>query len=213
MPGIHDLGPDMTSAHEAQLHDLTAVIAADASRMRVLELVRDLGLPDCWIGAGFVRSAVWDHLHGRTPRFPDGDVDVIWFDTTRADAAIDDALEVKLRCLDPAVDWSVTNQARMHARNGDAPYASTQDAVRYWPETATAIAVRIANGRIEIMAPYGLDDLVSMIVRPTPGFVGAKLGIVRKRVLDKRWRERWPRLAFAGDPEVVDARAKPGHDG
>ncbi|WRQ77412.1 nucleotidyltransferase family protein [Pseudomonas saxonica] len=30
-------------------------------------MVRSLNLPDCWIGAGFLRNAVWDYLHGRSP--------------------------------------------------------------------------------------------------------------------------------------------------
>ncbi len=38
---------------------LRAIIAADPLRMRVLDLVKALALPDCWVAAGFVRSAVW----------------------------------------------------------------------------------------------------------------------------------------------------------
>jgi Nucleotidyltransferase len=39
-----------------------------------------------------------------------------------------------------------------------------------------------------------LDDLFSMVVRPTPAFTGGKLLIFRERVREKRWLERWPRL-------------------
>ena len=52
----------------------------------------------------------------------------------------DRAIEAELRALAPGIDWSVKNQARMHLRNGDPPYSGATDAMRHWPETATAIA-------------------------------------------------------------------------
>jgi len=176
---------------------LSSLISADAARVRLLERVKALDLPDCWIGAGFVRSAVWDHLHGRAPAAPDGDVDVIWFDRTRAASDIDRELEARLNGIEPSVGWSVKNQARMHLRNGDEPYTSTADAMSHWPETATAVAVRLTDSGIEILAPFGLDDLFSLTVRPTPAFSGKRLPILQERMREKRWLERWPRLVLA----------------
>ena len=46
-----------------QLYQVQAIIAADPLRSRILRLVQELELPDCWVAAGFVRSAIWDHLH------------------------------------------------------------------------------------------------------------------------------------------------------
>lgn len=181
-----------------------ALIAADAGRLRLLRMVQDLQLPDGWIGAGFVRSAVWDHLHGRPPALPAGDVDVVWFDPAHASADDDRQLEGRLAAAAPTVDWSVTNQARMHLGNGDAPYASTADALRHWPETATAVAVRLTADGLDVLAPFGLDDLFDLVVRPTPAFAAGKLSVVQTRVQEKRWLERWPRLRI--DPDVSGAR-------
>ncbi len=201
----------MRLASGDQIQFVISTIAEDPARMRVLEIVRDLELPDCWIGGGFVRSPVWDRLSGRAPAFPDGDIDVLWFDPARSDSAIDAQLEEHLSALDPSLDWSVKNQARMHLRNGDTPYASTADAMRYWVETATAVAVRLAGDEIEALAPLGFDDLFSMTLRPTPAFAGVKCAVFHKRRQLKRWQERWPRLILVD--KVVDARDKPGHDG
>ncbi|MBL8805241.1 MAG: nucleotidyltransferase family protein [Rhodospirillales bacterium] len=170
------------------------LIAADPARMRVLAIVADLALPDCWIGGGFVRSPMWDRLSGRPPKFPDGDIDVLWFDPARTEAAFDEALEARLAAIDPTLEWSVKNQARMHLRNGNPPYASTADAMRHWVETATAVAVRLADGRVEVSAPLGFDDLHSMTVRPTPEFAGARIGEAASRLRAKRWLDRWPGL-------------------
>lgn len=184
-----------------RLTALQALIAADPARMRILRMVRDLALPDCWVAAGFVRNCVWDHGHGRTPAALPADIDVIWFDAARATAAHDAALESALLNHDKTLQWSVKNQARMHGRNGDAPYRSSTDAMRHWPETATAVGLRLGQGGgIDVAAPYGLDDLFNLAVRPTARFVGEKYPLYLERIRSKRWQARWPRLRIARRP-------------
>ena len=179
---------------------LRTILARDPLRWRILSLVRSLGLPDCWAAAGFVRNAVWDHLHGRAISPPATDVDVVWF--VAGPAAEDGALEAQLRNLDPAIEWSVKNQARMHLRNADPPYVCAEHAMRHWPETATSVGVRLTEqDGVQIAAPYGLGDLFGLIVRPTPRFAGAKLPVFCDRVRGKRWLEQWPMLKLA-DAEI-----------
>ncbi len=175
--------------------DLVALIAADDRRMAALAAVASLRLPDCWIGAGFVRDAVWDRLHGRPPAMPHGDVDVLYFDSRHLSPGDDAALERRLRAAAPEPDWSVRNQARMHLRNGDPPYRSVGDAMRFWPETATAVALRLAgNGAIEVMAPYRLGDLYRLRLVPTENFTTRKRAIFDQRIADKEWLARYPLL-------------------
>ncbi len=177
---------------ESRLRDL---LSADPWRMEILHLLRSLALPDSWIAAGFVRDAVWDHLHGHAPSAPAGDIDIIWFDPARTDPALDRHIEAQLALLRPDVDWSVKNQARMHLRNRDTPYADAADAMRHWPETATAIGVRLtADERLEINAPFGLDDLFGLRLVPGPAFRGARWAIFDERVRAKRWPTRYPLL-------------------
>jgi len=177
---------------------LLSLIARDDVRLRLLGHVASLNLPDCWIGAGFVRSAVWDHLHGRSPEASWDDIDVVWFDKNGAAVAADEAIEAHLKQADPSANWSVKNQARMHLSNGDAPYLSVEDAISRWPETATAVALRLQADAIDILAPLGLDDLFSMVIRPTPSFTGHKLSLFHDRMRAKQWLDRWPRLTVAG---------------
>src|SRR5689334_5936447 len=148
---------------------LEAILSRAPLRMRALQFVRSLALPDWAIGAGFIRAAVWDELSALTTASPVDDIDVLYFDPEDLGSARDDEIEQRLRDIEPALPWSVRNQARMHIRNGDSPYASTADALRFWLETPTCVAVRLdAEDRPEIMAPYGLADLFSMTIRPTP---------------------------------------------
>ena len=141
---------------------------------------------------------MWDAVHGRTANRLKGDVDVIWFDPFVTDAGYDRQIEIQLRAVIPEIDGSVKNQARMHVRNGDAPYLSATDAMRHWPETATAVAARRTDdGTCEIASPFGLDDLFNLIVRPTEQFAHEKHAIFERRVRSKAWLETWPRLTTA----------------
>lgn len=181
-----------------QVATIQMLMTVDPLRRAALEVVAGLNLPDCWIGAGFVRDAIWDHLHGYGATEPSGDVDVIWHDAVSPTPDADKSIEQRLRDTMPDLEWSVKNQARMHIRNGDSPYVSVAEAMRHWPETATAIAVRLGyGGIIEVNAPFGLKDLFALKLRPTPHFLSDKLNIFADRVASKHWIERYPKLAMA----------------
>lgn len=176
---------------------LLDIFVSDPVRWSLLQNVRSLDLPDCWIGAGFIRNAVWDYLHDIPVNPPKTDIDVIWFDSLMTDIGEDKRLEAILRHQKPDYHWSVKNQARMHARNGDDPYRSSPDALRYWPETATAVAVRLtAEDSLEIAAPCGLADLFELRLAPTPHFLKNKMETFKQRVADKRWLDFYPLLLF-----------------
>lgn len=144
----------MAMGHDTQLMTL---LLEDPLRMNALNAVARLDLTDRWIGASFVRDALGDHLHGSRRSVPHGDVDVVWFDAHNIEVVLDRQIECRLRGMMPGLQWSVKNQARMHQRIGDAPYRSVAEAMRHWPETATAVAVASdGKGSIRINAPFGL---------------------------------------------------------
>lgn len=178
------------------ISDIERLLEAHADLHALLVYVKSLGLPDAWIGAGFIRNSAWDVLHGReidVSRL--NDVDVVFFAPDDLRKEQEAAIERRLRALAPGIPWSAKNQARMHLRNGDAPYNNTFDAVAHWAETATAVAARSLDGKIEVMVPHGASDLLNLIVRPTPAF-RHKVDVYRKRVAAKDWCARWPKLTM-----------------
>jgi uncharacterized protein len=174
--------------------DITAFIIADSRRRAILDAVHRQRLPDWAVGAGFIRSAVWDALHGYAGPTPIADVDVLFFDAADVTRGRECTIEAALAEAMLDVPWSVKNQARMHRRNGDAPYIDTSHALRFWLETPTTVAIRIDDdGVATLLAPFGVEDLLAMVCRPTPRG-RERLSQYHQRMREKGWPARWPRV-------------------
>ncbi|WP_371811541.1 nucleotidyltransferase family protein [Sporosarcina sp. Te-1] len=171
--------------------DILLAIEEDEWMMSILRTVRTIDLPDWWICAGFVRSKIWDVLHGFEKRTPLADIDVIYFDSPNVDESFEKEWEHKLRLDHPNEPWSVKNQARMHLRNQLPPYRCAADAISKFPETATALGVKLDDaGSLELCMPHGLKDVLNCRVAATPFFSRSK---ERMRVFDTRMNEKnWP---------------------
>lgn len=181
--------------------DIILLIQNDKWMMDILKIVEDLNLPDWWIGAGFVRGKVWDTLHGYEKRTLVPDIDVIYFDKKDFVKSEEKSYSTKkeieyqnaLNKIMPKVKWSVTNQARMHLFHGDKPYKNSKESLSNWVETATCIGVRINKNKLTLVAPWGIDDLANLVLRPIPKF-NKNRKTFYKRIKDKKWLKRWPKL-------------------
>lgn len=174
---------------------IISLIEKDQVMMDVLKAVKQLHLPDWWVCAGFIRTKVWDTLHGFPSPTILPDVDVVYFDLENVSEELEKELESQLHTLMPGIPWSVKNQARMHVVNNQAPYISTIDAISKFPETATAIGASLdTDDNVTLTVPWGVEDLWNMEIRPTPDFEsgGELSAIYDKRLRDKRWIEKWP---------------------
>jgi hypothetical protein len=167
--------------------------------MRVLTAVRDSAAPDAWVGAGALRDLVWGTRYG-SGFDPLGvrDVDVAFFDPHDLSRANDDRWTARLAQRLPDVPWEAKNQAAVHtwyqAKFGGppvAPLTSIADAIGTWPETATAVAVRLGpDSAIEVVAPLGVTDLLDGVWRRNPR--RASLAQSRERLARHRPATRWP---------------------
>ncbi|WP_433282758.1 nucleotidyltransferase family protein [Micromonospora sp. CA-244673] len=181
--------------------ELAELLAACPWLVRVLGVVREAGLPDAWVGAGVLRDLVWGRRFGGgfEPRDV-RDVDVAFFDPHNLTRSGDAAATELLRRHDPAIPWEATNQAAVHTWYesvfGAGPVdalRSIAEAVTTWPETATAVAVRLdAAGTLHVCAPLGLDDLLDGIWRRNPRRVTVELS--RARLARHDPGRRWPKV-------------------
>jgi hypothetical protein len=155
----------MESLTKQKIIDL---IQSDSEMMAVLNVVESLDLHDWVVCAGFIRNKVWDFIHNNDTKTQSSDVDVMFFDSQDRNAAI--SIRKRLQNLRPDINWDVENQAFAHGNNNDSPYEDTLDSLSKLPETVTSIGVRSYGGELSLIAPYGIDDLVDCVIRPTPIF-------------------------------------------
>lgn len=175
--------------------DILELIKADPWMMNIIHIAEGLNFPDWIIGAGFVRNKVWDHLHGYSNEMvPTRDIDLVYFDPNGNNQKQDEQLSLRLT-QETGIQFEIVNQFYAHTWNGLPPYTSTEDSISTWPETATAIGVTIKRGELHLVAPYGIDDMVNLVLRPSPKFKG-NIDVVRKRAKDKVWLEKYPKLTF-----------------
>lgn len=178
--------------------DILNLINEDKWMMDILHTAEKLNLPDWVIGAGFVRNKVWDYLHGYQREKVDiNDIDLIYFDLNGNDENADKKLSEKLK-IKTGLNWEVVNEAYAHKwyTIKPPPYTSSEDAISKWPETATCIGVKIENGKLKLIAPYGVEDLVNLVIRPSPAFIDSDNveNIVVGRIKEKKWLKKWPKL-------------------
>lgn len=178
--------------------DILNLIKKDEWMMEVLKIAEKLDLPDWVIGAGFVRNKVWDYLHGFSNEKVDTpDVDLVYYDPKGNDEKADEELSIKIKNK-TGINFEVVNEFYAHNFNNIPPYKSTEDAISQWPETVTSLGVKLENGKLKLIAPYGIDDLINLIIRKSPKFPGTQ-EVIKERVKKKQWFEKWPKLKFSDD--------------
>jgi uncharacterized protein len=179
------------------------LLRSDLFRMNVLEKVRSLSLPDCWVAAGFVRNMVWDSLHDYS-NSPLNDIDVIFYDSEDSEGLLESSAAESLKIMDSSVNWEVKNQAFMHFRNGDKPYRSSEHAMAFWPEKETAVGAKLdAHANLEIAAPFGLVTLLAGLITHNPK---RDIATFNHRVHSKKWLAKWPRLKVVPQPQFAPDR-------
>ncbi|PCF47608.1 hypothetical protein CD148_10415 [Staphylococcus delphini] len=175
--------------------ELINIIESDKNMMEILKTASLLDLPDWWISAGFIRNKIWDVLHDYNIKTEYNDVDVIYYDVLNIQENTEKIYEKELNKLNSEIPWSVKNQARMHLRNATDPYNSSVDAVNQYPECPTAICIKLVNDKIAIHYDYDIEELFNGVVRPTPYFDNKeKIDIYLKRIEEKDWISKWPKL-------------------
>lgn len=153
-------------------------------------IVRDIGIPNAWIGAGAVRNRVWKTIFGNRCQVETPDIDVAYWEEDLTDGREQEwERRLNARCVAP---WQVRNQHRFSSKKTLQPWNSAEDGIASWVETATTVAIRRGErDELIVLAPYGLEDLFAGILRPTEDVDDA---LFLDRVNAKRWQERCPTL-------------------
>ena len=157
---------------------LEAILRATPQLMQVMETARTLDLPDWLIFSGAIYQPVWNHLTGRPADYGLKDYDLGYFDPADTSYEGEDAV---IRLVASAFDEplssmvEVRNQARVHLwfegkfREPYVPLPNSAEALTRFVAPAFAVGARLeTDGSMTIVAPFGLDDLFDMVLRPNP---------------------------------------------
>lgn len=180
--------------------ELAAIVRADAGLMHVLTTVRALDLPDWRLVSGAVYQAVWNARTGRPAGYGVKDYDLAYFDGSDLSYEAEDVI---IKRVAAAFDEpfrsqvEVRNQARVHLwfqnRFGEPyePLGSTDEALGRFVAPTFAVGVRLeADDSLSVAAPFGLEDVFALTIRPNPNRPVAKGWA---KAVDSA-RARWPEL-------------------
>jgi len=152
-----------------------------------------------YLGAGAISQTVWNQLSGNKLTDNIKDYDLIYYDPSDISYEAEDVYIQKGKNIFKSLsaEVEIRNQARVHlwfeSKFGCkiSPLKSCEDAINGWPTTATTVGINKINNTINIYAPYGLNDLFGMVVRPN------KQSIIEKEVYENKvnkWTQSWPNL-------------------
>ena len=193
-----------------QIDFFLSIIQKNEQVHTVIETAQDLNLSNWYVGAGCLVQTVWNALSDRPLSENIKDIDLIYFDSSDLSEEAEETMAQKVRekYSNVPLELDVRNQARVHLWYKESfgysikPYQSTEEGINSWPTTTTSVGVRFETSQYEVYAPYGLNDLLSLVVRPNKSQITE--AIYDKKVA--RWHQCWPHLTVVGWNDQKDFR-------
>lgn len=195
-------GADAQTQHAA----LEAIIRDQPLLMEVLTGLRDLSLPDHLLVAGAIYNEVWNVLTNRPSLTGVNDIDVFYFDASDIGWDAEDRVirAVAQRFAHLPLPVQVRNQARVHLWFEDkfgapfSPLTSSSEMLGRYASKTHAVGARLSeDDRLEIVAPFGLDDLFSFRLTPNPVLDNRKAHTSK----GARAKGIWPELTVVPWPD------------
>ena len=181
---------------------LRDVIAQSPVLQRTLQIVRDMDLPDWWLVSGAIYNTVWNHLTNRPALHGIKDIDLFYFDPDTSFAAEDRIIKRAAPLFPTAPPVEIRNQARVHLwypRHFGQPYptlTTSAEAIDHFASRTHCVGIRLTD-RLEIYAPFGLDDIFSFCLTPNPVLDNR----ATHRAKAARQMTHWPELTLVPWPE------------
>ena len=182
---------------EEQIEILTKILSQNKKLMELLKILESDGLENCYVGAGAINQTIFNYYHDYDICYGIKDYDIVYFDKDTSyekEDTIIKRLTKKINKLNITTD--IKNQARVHIWYYEkygikrTPYTSVEDAISSWGATITCIGIKLVNNKLVVYAPYGLNDIFKMIIRPV------KREFTKEAYDERalRWINKWPKL-------------------
>lgn len=193
---------------------LETIVRATPRLMHVLQMARSLDLPDWMVFSGAVYQPVLNHLTSRPLDHGIKDYDLAYFDADTSYEAEDVVIRRVAAAFSPPFREmvEVRNQARVHlwfeGKFGElyGPLTSTAEALTRFVSPLFSVGVRLeGDERLTIFAPFGLEDLFALRLRPNPS------RLTEWRTFDRTAASvtaRWPEVEVQRELEALSGRPR-----
>ena len=150
-----------------------------------------------YLAAGCINQTIFNYYHNYDLDYGIGDYDIVYYDEDtsyeKEDIIIKD-LKERLKHLD--LKFDIKKEKRVHIwynekyKTNRKEYESVEDAISKWGTTITCLGVRMENNKLIVCAPYGLNDLFNLILRPV------KIDFTKEDYEKKvtKWTSKWELL-------------------
>lgn len=182
---------------EEQIKVLTEILSKNQKLMELLKILESDELEYYYVTAGCINQTIFNYYHDYDINYGINDFDIVYFDkdiSYEKEDIIIKRLNKKINKLNIKTD--IKNQARVHLwyyekyKIKRKPYTSVEDAISKFGATITCIGVRLEQNKLVIYAPYGLNDIFKMVLRPV------KIEFTKEYYDERavRWMNKWPKL-------------------
>jgi len=189
----------MNKSLNLQVEILHNILKQNEELYKIIEETKQFGLSDYYIGGGSVAQTVWNYLLNRPLDYGISDVDIVYYDSDLSEAKENSIIhKIKSEFSNRLYEIDVANEARVHLWYEKAfgkiilPYSSVEEAISTWPTTATSLGVRLDQNEFIVFAPYGLNDLYNLTVKPNKKMIDK---IIYDNKIQK-WEQKWPELNY-----------------
>lgn len=190
---INGLDKDLLS----QIEVLEKILLSNSTLKEVLVRLSQTDLKNYYVAAGCINQTIFNYYHGYPLMNGIDDFDIVYFDSDVSYEKEDSIIkEINNLVNDLNIKCDVKNEARVHLWYGEKygkhiePYTSLEDAIDSWGTSVTCLGVRLENNKLIIYAPYGLNDLFSMTIRPVKRQYTEEQYIIKTN----KWKKKWPKL-------------------
>ena len=180
-----------------QIDILIKILKKNKILISILKILEKDGLKNYYLGAGAINQTIFNYYHDYEIDYGIKDYDIVYYDEDKSYEKEDIIIKRLGKKLDKLnILYDIKNQARVHIwyyekyKVKRTPYTSVEDAIASWGATITCIGIRLEKNQFIIYAPYGLNDIFNMVIRPVKREFSKNL--YDERAL--KWMEKWPKL-------------------
>jgi len=195
---LHKLTIMVDSPIEDQTNSLLNIVFKNPNVSKIIQSNPFSDGESWYLGAGCICQSVWNYLSGRKPEEGIKDYDLVYYNAKdiSKEAELKERQRIKALFSTLSAEIDVVNEARVHTWYEEDfgkkidQLKSCEEAINGWPTTATAVGINKIGDKFNVYAPYGLNDLFRMVIRPNKPSVIK--WVYEKKV--EKWTKIWPNL-------------------